>query len=780
MSFALFFIVMSLLVALATVRATGQIVNPDMLSLIEVPGHDPVFEAGVQRLRDFAERQHTWIVAHDELETARAAAQTLRRHLTDTQLYASVGGVGEQLSGADAAAFYADFRFQLADDETVGLARRNDTSALVARVEHDLYSNMFSLYAAALAQDPFLLATRFVLSLAKLPPPLMFDRGELVAHVDERWLVLLPARLAASPFDFAYQARLNTSSKRVAEHLRATYGVKVEAIGVVSYASANRELARREIGFVGGLSVLLITLLLTTTFRSVRPFLAVAFTIATGLAAGFLSCLASFGSVHLLTLVGGSSPIGISVDYAFHAMGDSYRKNSAQWHIGDGLEQTLPAVALGLSTSLLGLTGLYVSGFRGLQEIAVFSGGGLIIAFLGLVLCYPLLLSGWSSPIRQPAVVRFAASWARVWRYRRSSLVWMTLVVLVLGATTFPSVKVINDLQLLAADSPSVQQLDKRTDTAAGSLIDSRFILVQADDVEALLQREEQLREVLARLTDQGALTYFAQLSRFVPSAARQMETYALNERLIVKPGSALDDLAQRIGLSDRVLVSQREAFADPAPLDLLELHEWLVSPLAPLGRHLWLGGVGDSVASVVTLSGVSDAETLKRRINAMEGVRVVDNVAEITALFGRYVENAVRGLGVAFVLILGLMVWRFGLKDGLTLMLAPVLAGCLTLALLVLLGEEINLFHIVGFALILGMGMDYVLFLKVGQGHPCAMLAVMLAAISTECAFGLLGVSEVGVIHSFGVTVALGVAVSFLTAPLVIRPTDRRKEAAP
>ena len=47
-------------------------------------------------------------------------------------------------------------------------------------------------------------------------------------------------------------------------------------------------------------------------------------------------------------------------------------------------------------------------------------------------------------------------------------------------------------------------------------------------------------------------------------------------------------------------------------------------------------------------------------------------------------------------------------------------------------------------------------------------MLAVLLAALTTECAFGLLGLSQVRAIHAFGATVALGTILTFLLAPMV------------
>jgi predicted exporter len=51
-------------------------------------------------------------------------------------------------------------------------------------------------------------------------------------------------------------------------------------------------------------------------------------------------------------------------------------------------------------------------------------------------------------------------------------------------------------------------------------------------------------------------------------------------------------------------------------------------------------------------------------------------------------------------------------------------------------------------------------------------MLAVFLSAVTTILSFGLLALSETTVIHSFGLTLWVGIAVAFLLSPLVIAGT--------
>jgi predicted exporter len=90
------------------------------------------------------------------------------------------------------------------------------------------------------------------------------------------------------------------------------------------------------------------------------------------------------------------------------------------------------------------------------------------------------------------------------------------------------------------------------------------------------------------------------------------------------------------------------------------------------------------------------------------------------------------------------------------------------TFAIQAWLGVEINLFSIMGTFLIIGIGVDYAIFYRHGHDHPQVVgMALFLCMMSTFFSFGLLSFSHTYAIHSFGLTVLLGVIFSFLYATL-------------
>jgi predicted exporter len=85
-------------------------------------------------------------------------------------------------------------------------------------------------------------------------------------------------------------------------------------------------------------------------------------------------------------------------------------------------------------------------------------------------------------------------------------------------------------------------------------------------------------------------------------------------------------------------------------------------------------------------------------------------------------------------------------------------------------LGTPLNLFNLMGLVLVLGVGVNYAIFLREGGVRAAATLAgVLLSAGTTMLSFGLLAFSSMPVLSSFGLTLLVGVSIAVLLAPTVL-----------
>jgi predicted exporter len=92
--------------------------------------------------------------------------------------------------------------------------------------------------------------------------------------------------------------------------------------------------------------------------------------------------------------------------------------------------------------------------------------------------------------------------------------------------------------------------------------------------------------------------------------------------------------------------------------------------------------------------------------------------------------------------------------------------------------GTPLTLFNLMGLMLVLGVGVNYAIFLREGGVYAAATLAgVLLSAGTTLLSFGLLAFSSMPALSSFGLTLLIGVGIAVLLAPIVL--SFNTKEAA-
>ncbi len=114
---------------------------------------------------------------------------------------------------------------------------------------------------------------------------------------------------------------------------------------------------------------------------------------------------------------------------------------------------------------------------------------------------------------------------------------------------------------------------------------------------------------------------------------------------------------------------------------------------------------------------------------------------------------------------------------------LAPTGTGILfTVAVLGMIGQPVQLMHVLALLLLLGMGVDYGIFLEEAHGVRRARgwLAVVLASTSALLSFGLLGLSATPALHFFGVTMLIGIEHRASNAAILKSRMRRRSRPMP
>ncbi|MFN3681186.1 MAG: hypothetical protein ACK4VP_03975, partial [Nitrospira sp.] len=167
---------------------------------------------------------------------------------------------------------------------------------------------------------------------------------------------------------------------------------------------------------------------------------------------------------------------------------------------------------------------------------------------------------------------------------------------------------------------------------------------------------------------------------------------------------------------------------------------------------------------TVVLMSGVEDRWRLTEAVEAWKDLSIsyVDLKEESNRVMTAYRDRTLQLLGwgivaIGVVLAVGVRSVAVAVR-----VLTPVLCALLVVAAILRgVGEPLSLFHVATFLLVVGLGLDYALFLNrpgcEGEERLRTNFGLLVCSGTTIVVFGVLAVSKTPVLHAIGVTAASG-----------------------
>ena len=136
-----------------------------------------------------------------------------------------------------------------------------------------------------------------------------------------------------------------------------------------------------------------------------------------------------------------------------------------------------------------------------------------------------------------------------------------------------------------------------------------------------------------------------------------------------------------------------------------------------------------------------------------------LDLDAQTAALFGQYLDEALLFTSLGAAAILAVLAAALRSARALLRVLPPLAAAVLlVMAAHALAGTPLTLLHLIGLLLIVAVGSNYALFFNQNisgaqseGGSAAALASLALANVSTLIGFGVLGLSQVPVLHAIG-----------------------------
>lgn len=746
-----------------SVWSQGIKINTDLKYLSPTIVQDTVVNQALEDMSQLAARQLTLVLIHSddiELEEASEALQD------------KIAAHDEVLHYVDRSDVFADYLvelekhpFNFLDSAAQSALTAESDEQLQAAATARLYANS-QIRLLPLAKDPFGYLNAYALqAMASLG-----EGGEAMGQTslagEEVFYAVHNLMLTRNALDMGAQDQALQLIRQLKAELKEDFpALEFLHAGIFFFAADAAQSSKKDISLISTGSALGILFLVLLIFRSIKALLLPTLSIIAGTAFAFVVCQVLFGTLHIFTLIFGASLIGVVVDYALHY----FYFHSHQETAADS--RLFRALLLSLITSVIGYSALSWSGLEALKQVAVFSGLGLTFSWLVVISFGPWLVRGvrvhdaWLNL----SVTQTLHAFARV-----KTAGWLGAAV-ILGALllAFNQFHIASDDSPRALFSPNPQLVkeEQLVTNLTASNEPSSFIIVRGNSSHEVYTRIQQLEQQLGTSTAQ-----LTGVHNFFPSPADAAHAFELNQRLYGDKGLALkfmhDQGFTAASIQDLQARYQQADGNWQSPADFFARHTDQLPAL-------WLEHE-DSISTFLLLPKATDLTHLRNTADKLEGVSFISVVEETTAALQHLRHSALSLLAVAFGFIAIVMLIRFrSLKMMLTILSVPLLALAGTLVILSSLQIPLTLFHIMALFLVLGLGMDYIIFvIEMWRDPHHTLSAIVLSATTSFLAFGLLAASSLPAVSGFGLTVLIGNGLNLLGGLVVasrqFQPTQK------
>ena len=569
-------------------------------------------------------------------------------------------------------------------------------------------------------------------------------------------------------------------------------------------------------------TVLIVAFLLWAALRSGKIVVAILLSVAVGLVVTAALGLMMVGALNLISIAFAVLFVGIGADFGIQ-FSVRYR---AERHAHDDLRGALSAaalragrpLALAATATACGFLAFLPTVYRGVSELGLIAGVGMIVAFLSSITVLPAALMIFQ-PGGEPDEIgyRFLAPVDRFLSDKRWFIIGGTLLVVLAGTPLLTRLHFdFNPLNLRSANVESVSTLrDLKRDP--NTSYDSVSVMSPTlDEARSLSDRLRQLPQV-QRVTDlesfvpqdqQQKLAVIAQASPLLRALERPkrqpatdaetvqslrnvsallIQTAGANSgpgaeamahvghdlEMLVSASPATRDLAARTMLEpfDVTLASLRDAL-QAAPVTLADIPDEL--------RRQWIAPDQRARIEVLPRGNANDNAVLRRFTDA------VTQIAPDAAGAPIAIQGAGDTIVRAFIeagawALLSICILLFAVLRRITdvlLTLVPlILAGVVTLEICVLIDLPLNFANIIALPLLLGLGVAFkIYFVMAWRAGVVNLLqssltrAVVFSAMTTATAFGSLWLSNHPGTSSMGTLLALSL-VCTLAAAVLFQP---------
>lgn len=607
-------------------------------------------------------------------------------------------------------------------------------------------------------------------------------------------------------------------------NLAGEYSARVRLTGPVPIA--NEEFATVQEGaLVNGIGTVLVVLfILWLALRSPKIIFAVATTLTVGLAITTAAGLMMVGALNLISIAFAVLFIGLGVDfgiqYSVRYRSERFKHDDLRLSLLRAAKRSAVPLSLAAVATAAGFLSFLPTDYKGVSELGVIAGVGMMVAFFASITVLPALLTLLNPPGEKDAVgYAFLAPVDHFLEKQRVPIIVGTLLLVIGG---LPLLYFLHfDFNPIHLRNPKVESiatyLDLRKDPNTG-----------ANAINVMAPNEAGAKQVEEKLAKLPQVLRVMSLDSFVPDdqpaklklieAGARVINPAINpdqvdpapsdaENVAALKGAVeslrktagdqkgpgaeaarrlADALSKTASATEAVRNKVQAVFVTPLKIMLDQLRNSLQAQpvsLETLPQNLvksWKTADGQVRVEVSPSGDSNDNETLRNFADAVLAAEPNAIGGPVSILkSGDTIVKAFIHAGLWALLSISILLWIAlrRITDVLMTLVPLLVAGALTLEICVLIGLPLNFANIIALPLLLGVGVAFKIYYVVAwrAGHTNLLQssltrAIFFSALTTATAFGSLWLSSHPGTASMGKLLALSL-VTTLAAVLLFQP---------
>ena len=699
----------------------------------------------------------------EQLALLTETAQRLAERLSPPYISGVVGGMS-----AEAGAHLLDWLYA----HSPQLFTEADAAALAAKVTPEqvaasLQDNLQALTGPEgvwvrrwLARDPLGFRNQVFRKLGAVAmlPDVRIEGGFLVDPSGRHTLLVAQTPVSMGDSQAGKQL-LDYLNGAIAQTVPPT--LRAHVVCAHRYTVANADTIKKDLVVVFAASSVAMIAIFVSLLRHWR----VLFVFAVPCLAVFVAVLLTaivFRRLSAITVGFGAVLLGIADDFGLHVYYTLRQQPRDP-------AQAIAHLALPEVVSWATTVGVFVvllwSGIPIQRQLAIFSIIGLTAAFALAFLWLPHWVKGGrpNRTLTLPAIERPRPRW--------TIAVWSLLTLALLPICR--QVQFDGDLRKVGVVPQDVLADEQAISEAWGDPRGRALAVIRTGDMESRLKANEQVYATLSKRWGMGELVSLAPL---LPSRATQLANITRWQRFWKEQGrleqlrEALNTQVAKLHFATGTFEPFLQSLAgNPEPFGVEDLRQ----AAGPLLDTLFMQQSQD----IGLINLLPDNEQLTEVFSTADQNLPQEVELVSQKQFGSVLRNTLEGdfrrfilLAIVTVVLVTTAILRRGSQVVLSLL--PALTGLeVMLAAMVLLGLKVNLFNVAASVLVLGLSIDYGVFMACAgrERNRATDLALFTSALTTVSGFGVLALARHPALFSLGITVVLGILPAMICALIVV-----------